>query len=233
MNPFDLQDDRVIEASPALKQRTVEAGHGPRATWLASAVSGLLALGLLSIAAGPMSIQAKSWFQESLKLRSVNGFSTLMESVWIPAMICSATVLAAVIFGHAIAHGGWIRIGAWRRSRKPGLLTRCRGAIGGWILAVASLGGGVLMAAPWLPRLATIGDRSMADGLWIVGAFLGAVTLGALVVALVLGLLQMRLAIHAFDRTLRLTHGEARDEAQTSESSRSRHPRRRIRWRLA
>ena len=95
---------------------------------------------------------------------------------------------------------------------------------------LAALIGGVLGVAPWLGSLGQISQRPLQEGLWALAAFVAAAALSALLATLVRGLVQLRLAGLAFDRTLRMTRGEAREAAKDDS------PRRRMqraRWRLA
>lgn len=223
-----LDDDRVIEPTPARRQRAIERGEGPRAPWLAAAVSGLLALGLLSVAAGPVAIETKAWIRQSLQVQDAPAMSG--SSLLLPAVSCAALVLVAAMLGHVIARGGSVRVRAWRRGTRPAWSQTAVSSMGGWVLGVAALVGGVLGAAPWLGSLGQIGQRPLQEGLSALACFVAAAALGALLAALAMGLVQLRLAGLAFDRTLRMTRGEAR-EAAKDES-----PRRRLqraRWRLA
>jgi len=227
VNPLQMQEDRIIEATPMRKQQALEAGHGPRAPWLAAAVSGLLALALLSIAAGPVAIEAKAWLQQSLQVVTPDALS--LNTLLLPAILCSCAVLIAAAVGQLLAHGGWLRIAAWQRAHRAGWFANARTAMSGWLLAIAAITGGTLAAIPWLGSLAACGERSLQEGLWLIAAFIAAAALGALIATLVLGLIQLRIASLAFDRTLRMTQAEAR-EANKDDAPR-RAPRRR--WRTA
>ena len=119
---------------------------------------------------------------------------------------------------------------AWRRGRRAAWSETTASSIGGWVLGLAALLGGVLGAAPWLGSLGQISQRPLQEGLWALAAFVAAAALSALLATLVMGLVQLRLAGLAFDRTLRMTRGEAREAAKDDS------PRRRMqraRWRLA
>ena len=228
MNPFTHEDDRVIEPTPARRQRALDRGDGPRAPWLAAALSGLLALGLLSVAAGPVAIETKAWIRQSLQVHDAPAMTG--SALLLPAVSCAAVVLVAAMVGQVVARGGWIRVRAWRRGRRAAWSETVASSIGGWVLGVAALLGGVLGAAPWLGSLGQISQRPLQEGLWALGAFVAAAALSALLATLVMGLVQLRLAGLAFDRTLRMTRGEAREAAKDDS------PRRRMqraRWRLA
>ena len=228
MNPFTQEDDRVIEPTPARRQRAIERGEGPRAPWLAAALSGLLALGLLSVAAGPVAMETKAWIRQSLQVQDAPAMTG--SAVLLPAVSCAAVVLVAAMLGQVAARGGWIRMRAWRRGRRAAWGETAVASMGGWVLAVAALVGGVAGVAPWFGALARISERPLQEGLWALASFVAAAALGALLATLVMGLVQLRMAGLAFDRTLRMTRGEAR-EAMKDDA-----PRRRLQrapWRLA
>lgn len=228
VNPFQDTDDRVVEATPARRRRAIERGEGPRAPWLAAAVSGLLSLALLSIAAGPVAAEAKAWIRHSLQAPEADSMPT--GSVMLPAVACALAVLVACVAGQSIAQGGLLRLGAWRAATRATWGRSVRSAMTGWVLGAAALAGGVVGVLPWIGALPQLGQRPLHEGLWAVGAFAASAALGALLAALVLGLVQLRLAGQAFDRTLRMTRAEAR-EAAKEDSVRQRLPR--PRWRLA
>lgn len=228
MNPFTQEDDRVIEPTPARRQRALDRGDGPRAPWLASALSGLLALGLLSVAAGPVAIETKAWIRQSLQVQDAPAMTG--SALMLPAVSCATLVLVSAMLGHVVARGGWIRVRAWRRGTRPAWSETAASSIGGWVLGIAALVGGVVGAAPWLGSLGQIGQRPLQEGLWALASFVAAAALGALLATLVMGLVQLRLAGLAFDRTLRMTRGEAR-EATKDDAPRRRMQR--ARWRLA
>jgi len=224
-------DERPVEASPARRSRAIEEGDGPRAPWLASAVSGLIALGLLSLAAGPIAMGAKGWLRASLAVDGVPVSGSGWRTAVLPALIASAIVLAAVALAHALVHGGWTRLRAWRPAPRMPLGTRVRTVSAGWILAVSALLGGVVAIVPWLGALPSLVQRPLGDAIWGAALFAGAAALGALLAALVLGFLQLRLAMRAFDRTLRMTRSEAQRDDQPAASRMRRAPL--GRWRLA
>jgi hypothetical protein len=221
-------DDRVFEATPARRRQAIDRGHGPRAPWLASAVSGLLAVGLLSIAAGPVSAEARAWLRQSLVVtptpQPVSSWDVLM-----PAITGALAVCLAALASSLLVHGPWIRLArpAFRRSV---WLHRLRGSLSSLGLAGVSVAVGVLASLPWLPGLARLGARSLHDGLWAMGAFVSAVALASLLAIVALGLLQWRLASRRFDRMLRMTHAEAREAAK---DERPRAAVTRAKWRLA
>jgi hypothetical protein len=84
---------------------------------------------------------------------------------------------------------------------------------------------------PWIGALPSLVHRPFTDAIWGATLFVGASALGALLAALMLGFLQLRLALRAFDRTLRMTRSDAQREDRGSS------PRMRRgsagRWRLA
>ena len=221
-------EDRVFEATPARRRQAIDQGHGPRAPWLASAVSGLLAVGLLSIAAGPVSAEARAWLRQSLAVTPSPQPASASE-VLLPAITGALAVCLAALASSLIIHGPWIRL-ARPAFRRAGWLHRLRGSASSLGLAGMVIGVGVVASLPWLPGLARLGARSLLDGLWAIGAFVAAVALASLLAIVALGLLQWRLASRRFDRMLRMTHAEAR------EASREERPRAaitRARWRLA
>ena len=228
MNPFHDTEDRVIEATPARRRKAIEQGQGPRAPWLAAAVSGLLSLALLSIAAGPVATEARAWLHQSL--RAPESAAMPAGSVLLPGVACALGVLVACVAGQSIAQGGWMRMGSWRAATRASWGRSVRSAVAGWVLGAAALAGGVAGVLPWVGALPQLGQRPLQEGLWAAGAFVASAALGALLAALVLGLVQLRLAGQAFDRTLRMTRAEAR-EAAKDDSVRQRLPR--PRWRLA
>lgn len=214
MNLFDEADDRSVEASPARKTRAIEQGQGPRAPWLASATSGLLALALLGIAAGPMAAGSIAWLRGSLVVQPGDVESLAWSNALWPGLAGSLLVLAAVVAGQVVAQGGWVRLGAWRRARRPSPGARLASTAGGWLLAVGALAGGVIAALPWLAALPALGARTWSGGLWALVAFTGSVALGALLATLACGLLQRRVAQRRFDHALRMNPSEAREAAR-------------------
>jgi phosphoribosylcarboxyaminoimidazole (NCAIR) mutase len=84
---------------------------------------------------------------------------------------------------------------------------------------------------PWIGSLPSLVQRPFGDAIWGATLFVGAAALGALVAALVLGLLQLRLAMRAFDQTLRMTRSEAQRDDRASAPRMRRGPA--GRWRLA
>ncbi len=224
-------EERSIEASPARRMRAVAAGHGPRAPWLASAIAGLLALALLSAAAAPVALEAQAWLRASMRVdRLPDGHAG--EALW-PAMIAAATVTVATLVANALAHGGWVRFGGWRRGARPSVMHRAKSALAGWLLAIAALIGGLAGAAPWIGALPDLARRPLAEGAWAVGAFVGSAALGALVATALFGLLQLHAAMRAFDRTLRMTRGEAREAARDEMPAPRRRAAPRLPWRFA
>lgn len=224
-------DDRSVEAPPARRLRAIASGNGPRAPWLASAVGGLLALGLLSVAAAPVAIEAKSWLKSSMRVDEPSALTP--RGVLLPAMAAAAAVVVATAVAHALAHGGWVKLGARRRRGQVPALQRAKSAAGGWMLGVAALVGGVTGSFPWLSALPELARRPLSEGAWAVAAFVGSATLGALLATVLLGMLQLRLAMRAFDRTLRMTHAEAREAAREEASATRRRPAARLPWRVA
>lgn len=229
MSLLQHDDDRSVEASPARRARAIEAGGGPRAPWLASAITGLLAIALLSLAAGPVAAGAKGLLRASLVADAAPIRGLEWRAALLPAVLAALAVLAAAAAGHALAHGGWTRLGPWRAGRRAPWTARIRGAAAGWMFAIAALVGGVLGAAPWIGALPELLRRPLPDAAWAAALFVIAAALGALLAALAMGFLQLRLAMRAFDRTLRMTRSEAQRE------DRERGPRRapQSRWRLA
>lgn len=220
-------EDRVFEASPARRRQAIDKGRGPRAPWLASAVSGLLAVVLLSIAAAPMTGEAKAWLRHSLAV-SASPSVTSASDVLMPAITGALAVCLSALAAALLVHGPWIRL-ARPGFRRAAWIDRLRGAGLSVLLAAVTMAAGTLAAWPWLPGLARLGGRSLQDGLWAMGAFVTAVAVAALLTVMAMGLLQWRIASRRFDRMLRMTHAEARDAA------REERPRagRRTRWRLA
>ena len=225
-------EDRSIEASPARRLRAIESGQGPRAPWMASVAGGLLALGLLSVAAAPLALGARGWLRDALRVQTT-GDGLSPRGTLVPALVAVALVLTASIVGHALAHGGWVRVGAWRRPGKTPALQRIRAALGGWLLALAALAGGLVGASPWVASLTELSRRPLEDGLWALAAFVASAALGALLGAAAIALAQMRLAMRAFDRTLRMTRAEAREAAREDLPASRRGPTTRSRWRFA
>lgn len=223
-------EDRSIEAPPARRLRAIASGQGPRAPWLASAAGGVLALGLLSAAAAPMAVGARTWLKDSMRVDS--GPALAPSALLLPALGAAAAVIAATIAAHALAHGGWVRLGAWRRPARVSAVRRAKSAAAGWVLGVAALAGGVAGALPWVGALPEMARRPLDEGAWAVAAFVGSASLGALLATVMLGLVQLRLAMRAFDRTLRMTHAEAREAARHDAPVARRRPAR-SRWRLA
>lgn len=224
-------EERPVEASPARRARAIEDGHGPRAPWLASAVSGLIALGLLSLAAGPIAIGAKGWLRGSLAVDASAVSGSGWRAAVLPALIATLLILGAAAAAHVLVHGGWTRLRAWRPMPRTPLAARLRSVSAGWILAISAIVGGVVAIAPWIAALPSLVHRPLGDALWGATLFVGAAALGALLAALVLGFLQLRLAMRAFDRTLRMTRFEAQREDRASAPRMHRGPT--GRWRLA
>lgn len=226
---LDEGDDRSIEATPSRRGRAVDAGAGPRAPWLASAASGLVALGLLSVAAGPVAVGAGEWLKGSLGVAASEPEADLRLALT-PALAASVVVGLAVVVGNALAHGGWIRFGAWRRGGRTPLASRIRAVVAGWSLGGVALAGGIAGALPWVASIPTLLARPVADAAWAAMAFAASCALGALLAMLVMGMIQLRLALRAFDRMLRMTRTEARDEERSSRGRVRRGP---AGWRLA
>lgn len=224
-------DDRVIEPSEARRNRAVDEGFGPRAPWLASAVTGLVAIALLSIAAGPVSAGTRRWLRDSLEVAPVPAQASELRMALVPAVVAALAVLLAELLGHVLAHGGWVRLAGVRRARREALPARARRVAAGWMFAAASAVGGALVALPWIGSLPKLAERSLSDASWAVAAFVGAAAIGASLAAVALGLLQLRVAMRAFDRTLRMTRSEARREASEGSTRSRRAPS--ARWRLA
>jgi hypothetical protein len=124
-----------------------------------------------------------------------------------------------------------MRIGPWRAGRRPPWIARVRTAAAGWIFAIPALAGGILGAAPWIGSLPDLVRRPISEAAWAVALFVMAAALGALLAALGMGFVQLRLAMRAFDRTLRMTHSQALRE----DGERAPRPRRVMpaRWRFA
>lgn len=229
MSLADL-DDRSIEAPPARRLRAIAAGHGPRAPWLASAVGGLFALGLLSAAAAPVALGARTWLASSMRLDETS--VTTPRGVLTPSVSAAALVIVATLAANAVAHGAWVRWSALRRPSRPSTMQRVKSAASGWILGLAALAGGAAGAFPWLAALPELARRPLSEGAWAVAAFVASAALGALTATILLGLVQLRMAMRAFDRTLRMTRAEAREAAREEAPA----PRRRavrLPWRLA
>lgn len=225
-------DERTIEASPARRLRAIDQGHGPRAPWLASAAGGLLSLGLLSVAAAPMAVEARSWLKQSMRIDAAAAAPS-MRAALVPALAAVAIVLASTLLGQALAHGGWIRLAPWRRGGRASASQRLRSALAGWLVGACALAGGVAGAVPWLGSLSQLSERPLGQAAWAVGAFVASASLGALLATAMLGFVQVRMAMRAFDRTLRMTHAEARDAARADQPASRRRPVARPRWRLA
>lgn len=224
-------EERSIEASPARRARAIEEGHGPRAPWLASALTGLLALGLLSLAAGPVAAGAASWVRGSLSVQVPQAVASDWRAVLWPAVVAALAVLAAAIGGQALAHGGWTRLGPWRRGRRASIAARLRSASAGWLLGFVALAGGVSGALPWIGALPGIVQRPLAEAAWGATLFVVSAGLGALLAVLAMGFLQLRHAMHAFERTLRMTRSEAmREDREHAPRARGLH---RGGWRFA
>lgn len=220
-------EDRVFEASPARRRQAIEKGRGPRAPWLASAVRGLLAVALLSIAAGPMTGEAKAWLRQSLAVSASPAVPSATD-VLMPAITGALAVCLSALAAALLVHGPWIRL-ARPGFRRAAWVDRLRGSGLSVLLATVTLVVGALASLPWLPGVARLGGRSLHDGLWAMGAFVAAAAVAALLTVMAMGVLQWRLASRRFDRMLRMTHAEAR------EAAREERPRaiRRTRWRLA
>jgi flagellar biosynthesis protein FlhB len=231
MNFLGDGEERPVEASPARRARAIEAGNGPRAPWLASAVSGLIALGLLSLAAGPIAMGARGWLRASLAVDGTPVSASGWRATVLPALGATALILVAVALSHALVHGGWTRLRAWRPASRTPLALRLRSVSAGWILAASAVVGGAVAIVPWIGALPSLVHRPFTDAIWGATLFVGAAALGALLAALMLGFLQLRLALRAFDRTLRMTRSDAQREDRGSS------PRMRRgsagRWRLA
>jgi flagellar biosynthesis protein FlhB len=224
-------EERPVEASPARRARAIEAGNGPRAPWLASAVSGLIALGLLSLAAGPIAMGARGWLRASLAVDGTPVSASGWRATVLPALGVTALILVAVALSHALVHGGWTRLRAWRPAPRTPFALRVRAVSASWILALSGLVGGIVAIIPWIGSLPSLVQRPFGDAIWGATLFVGAAALGALVAALVLGLLQLRLAMRAFDQTLRMTRSEAQRDDRASAPRMRRGPA--GRWRLA
>lgn len=223
-------DERSVEASAARVARAVEQGQGPRAPWLAAACSGLLALVVLGVAAGPLAAGAMSWLRAALQGSLTQEAPLAWSAVLWPALVGPLSVLVAVAGGHGLAHGGWVKLASWRRGRRPTLAARLRSVTGGWLLALAAVLGGGLAALPWLSSLTALGGRSWPGALWALGAFAVSVALGALGATAVCGLVQRRAARVAFERSMRMTPAEAREAARQEGAVRRPKPRL-SRWR--
>lgn len=224
-------EDRSIEAPPARRLRAIASGQGPRAPWLASAAAGLLALGLLSAAAAPVAIEARAWLRASMQVDGSPALSP--RAVLAPASLAALLVIGATVAAHALAHGGWVRVSGWRRPARASALRQAKSAFVGWVLAIAALAGGVVGAMPWLGVLPELARRPLDEGAWAVAAFVGSAVLGALSATLALGLAQLWFAMRAFDRTLRMTHAEAREAARDDMPAARRRPTARLPWGLA
>ena len=224
-------EDRPVEASPARRARAIEDGHGPRAPWLASAVSGLIALGLLSLAAGPVAMGAKGWLRGSLVVDGSAVSGSGWRTALLPACLSALLILGAAVAAHLLVHGGWTRLRAWRPARRMTLATRLRSVSAGWILAASAVVGGVVAIVPWIGALPSLAHRPLGDAIWGATLFVGAAALGALLAALMLGFLQLRMALRAFDRTLRMTRSDAQREDRGGSPRMRRGPA--GRWRLA
>ena len=221
-------DERVHEPTPARRRRALEQGNGPRASWLASAISGLVAVGLLSVAAGPVTGEAKAWMRESLAV-STGGPAVSGKDVLMPAITGALAIVLAVLIASLTVHGPRVRLQARPRSGRAGWLAHARSAAAGWGLAAVGMGGGVFAALPWLPSLASLASRALSDGLWSLGAFAAAVAIASLLAVAGMGLLQWWAASRRFERMLRMTHAEARDAAKEERRPGRATPR----WRLA
>ena len=219
--------DRVHEATPARRRQAVEQGLGPRAPWLASAVAGLLALGLLSIAAGPVASGARVWLRHSLSV-APEPSPVSAASVLMPAIVCVLAVCLAVLAASLLVQGPWIRLAVPSRARKAGWSGILGRSVAGWVLGASVIAAGAVAAMPWLPGVARLAARGLQDGLWAAGAFAAAVAIAALLAVVAMGLLQWWLASRRFDRMLRMTRAEAREAAK--DDRRRPAP---ARWRLA
>jgi hypothetical protein len=149
----------------------------------------------------------------------------------LPALGVTALILVAVALSHALVHGGWTRLRAWRPAPRTPFALRVRAVSASWILALSGLVGGIVAIIPWIGSLPSLVQRPFGDAIWGATLFVGAAALGALVAALVLGLLQLRLAMRAFDQTLRMTRSEAQRDDRASAPRMRRGPA--GRWRLA
>jgi hypothetical protein len=209
-----LPDDRPVPPSQAIRQRAIQDGRGPRAPWLASAVSGLLALIMLSLAAAPLGAHARSWLRASITVGAADAEAPSAWSVAFPAIVAAALLLAASVGGQWMSQAPWLGLGHWRRRTRPALPMRLRAVVAGWLLAVVAVAAGTLAALPWLSAVRGLPMRDLGQACWAAAAFVGAVALVGLLVKLTLGLLQLRAAIRNFDRGLHRTHAEARADAR-------------------
>lgn len=223
--------ERTMEASPARVARAIEEGHGPRAPWLASSLGGLLALGILAVAAGPLAAAALGWLRAALTADVRQAAAMDWAGVLWPTLVGPLVASVAVAGGHALAHAGWVRLGPWKRARRPGIAVRLRAVVGGWTMAAAALAGGVAAGLPWLPFVPGLVARPWPGSLWALGSFAVSVALGALLATGACGLAQRRLSRLAFERSMRMTPSEAREAARQEGSVRRPAPRS-SRWRL-
>lgn len=224
-------EDRSIEAPPARRTRVIASGEGPRAPWLASAAGGLLALALLSAAAAPMALEARAWIRDSLRMDAADAGLSMRGAV-VPALLAAAAVIIAALLGHVMAQGAWLRMSAWRRGARAPLLARVKAAAGTWVMCAGAVIGGVAGALPWMGSLTELARRPLDEGAWAVAAFVASAALGALVASVAFGLVQLHLRVRAFDRALRMTQAEAREQARQEAPARARATPR-MPWRLA
>ncbi|MFM1829689.1 MAG: hypothetical protein RLZZ558_29 [Planctomycetota bacterium] len=209
-----LSDDRPVPPSQAIRQRAIQDGRGPRAPWLASAISGLLALTLLSLASAPLGSHARSWLRASIGASAADTGWPSAWSVILPAVVAAALLLAASVGGQWMAQASWLRLGHSRRRTRPALPARFRAVVAGWLLAAVAVTAGTLVATPWLPAVRGLPMRDPGQALWAAASFVGTVALAGLLVMLAMGMLQLRAAMREFDRTLHRTHAEARSDAR-------------------
>ena len=209
-----LPDDRPVPPSQAIRQRAIQDGRGPRAPWLASAVGGLLALAMLSLAAAPLGSHARSWLRASIAAPAAEVPPPSAWSVALPAIVAAGVVLAASVGGQWMAQAPWLQVGRWRRRTRPATPARLRTVVAGWLLAGVAVAAGTVAAIPWLPAVRGLPMRDLSQAWWSAAAFVGAVALVGLLVMLASGLLQLRAAIRDFDRTLHRTQAEARADAR-------------------
>lgn len=222
-------EDRVFEATPTRRRLAVEQGQGPRMPWLASAAGGLLAVVLLSAAAGPLAGGAREWLRSSLaEVSSAEAGS--VADVLRPAIACTLAVCLATLGASILVHGPWIRLAVRRRGGRRPWASRVASDASGWMLGGVAIAAGVLASLPWLPAVSRLANRGFEDGALAVIGFVAAVGVAALLAVAVMGLLQWWMAVRRFDRMLRMTRAEAREEAKEDRAPATA---RRPRWRTA